>query len=305
MAGAVISLLGLVLAAPVALAQTGSVRIDAVPLPDGVSGRAYSTTLRATGGEGALQWRVQSGQLPPGLRLESKSGEIHGLPIAQGLWEAVIEVRDAAGHKASGRARIRVALPLVLETRALPGLMSNSTYRIPLVTTGGIPPLRFGIAAGGLPRGLSLDSENGLVVGQTAELGPFTVTIRVTDSSRPRAQSAERTFTTRVIGPLNVDWTDPPTVRDNGIYGSLRVSNATQDNVTLTVIVVAVNEYGKAFSLGYQHFVLSPDSYSQEIPFGFSLPRGTYMARVDAVGEIAEKNVIQRAYRETAGLRVD
>ncbi len=305
MAVAGLCLLGLILELPAARAQTPGLRITVEPLPDGVSGRAYSTTLRATGGEGALEWRVQSGQLPPSLRLESKSGEIHGLPIAQGIWEATIEVRDTAGHKATGHARIRIALPLVLETRALPAFISSSAYRFVLLTTGGIQPLHFDIVAGGLPRGLFLDNENGFVYGQSSELGPFTVTVRVTDSARPRAQSAERTYTTRVLGPLNVDWTTPPAVRDNGIYGSLRVSNATQDNLNLTVIVVAVNEYGKAFSLGYQHFVLKPASESQEIPFGFSLPRGTYMARVDAVGEIPEKNVIQRAYRETAGLSVD
>jgi hypothetical protein len=126
----------------------------------------------------------------------------------------------------------------------------------------------------------------------------------VTDSSNPR-QSFERTFTPRVLGPLTADWVEAPEARSNGIYGSLRVLNATHDNVDLTIIVVAVNEYGKAFTLGYQHFTLNSDTTSQNIPFGFSLPRGVYMVRADAVGEVAQTNTIRRAFREERTVKVE
>lgn len=287
-----------------ASAQDAYLRIAAEALPDGVSGRAYKAGLKAADGQAPFVWRVQSGQLPPGLRLDENSGEISGLPAAPGMWEAAIAVRDAARQSATARIRIRIALPLAFETRFLPKLVSNSGYRFPLVAAGGIAPLSWEIVAGGLPRGLVLGVGAGTISGQTSELGPFTVTIRVRDSSQPR-QSTERVFTERVYGPLIADWVEPPAARNSGIYGSLRVVNSTDDDVDLTVIVVAVNEYGKAFTLGYRHFVLERDAESQEIPFGFSLPRGTYLVRVDAVGEIPRTNTIQRAYRETRTLRVE
>ena len=66
----------------------------------------------------------------------------------------------------------------------------------------------------------------------------------------------------------------------------------------LTVIVVAVNEYGKAFTLGYQHFTLSAGTTSPDIPFQMLMPRGRYRVRADAVGELLAKNQIFRTNKE-------
>jgi hypothetical protein len=286
-------------------AQTDRLEVPEQTLPDGVSGRAYSAPLRAEGGATPHTWQVEAGALPSGLRLNPASGEIFGVPTAPGIWEPSIAVRDSERppHTASRRLRIRVALPLTLETRSLPKLLSSSSYKIPLQATGGFSPYHFEIAAGNLPAGLSLESRTGVISGQPTELGPFTITLRVSDSSNP-AQAVERQFAQNVVGPLMVDWVEPPEVRDHGIYGSLRVTNSTEEDVDLTVLIVAVNEYGKAFALGYQHFILSKETDSQEIPFGFSMPNGTYMVRADAVGEVAASNTIRRGYREVRILRV-
>jgi len=70
------------------------------------------------------------------------------------------------------------------------------------------------------------------------------------------------------------------------------------------VIVVAVNEIGKAFALGYQHFDLLPKTKEQEIPFESQLPGGRYTVRVDAVGEVSAKNRIYRAARQAGPFQV-
>ena len=57
----------------------------------------------------------------------------------------------------------------------------------------------------------------------------------------------------------------------NIIAGTVEVSNGSRDIYDQTVIIVAVNEIGKAFALGYQHFDLSPQS-QQFIPYSSSLP---------------------------------
>jgi hypothetical protein len=129
------------------------------------------------------------------------------------------------------------------------------------------------------------------------------VTLEVTDSSRA-VQRASRELTIRVVPALATDWKQPPALHETTIAGSLVVANDTADDFDLTVIVVAVNEIGKAFTLGYQHFVLRANTTSQEIPFQSQMPRGRYNVRADAVGEIPSKKQILRNHKEAGPLEV-
>ncbi len=105
-------------------------------------------------------------------------------------------------------------------------------------------------------------------------------------------------FTITVVPPLEIEWTHEPQLQEDGIYGAVKVSNASGEDNDLTVIIVAVNQIGKAFALGYQRLTLAKSS-SQEIPFGASLPIGTYIVHADAVAEIPSKNVIRRTRLHT------
>lgn len=63
-------------------------------LPDGAVGKAYSTTLAATGAP-APGWKVTDGALPDGLSLDRDSGEISGTPEQAGSFS--FEVTAANG----------------------------------------------------------------------------------------------------------------------------------------------------------------------------------------------------------------
>jgi len=65
------------------------------------------------------------------------------------------------------------------------------------------------------------------------------------------------------------------------------------------VIVVAVNEIGKAFALGYQRFDLQPNNKDVEIKFGSTLPRGQYVIHADAIAEVPGKRAIYRSRLQT------
>lgn len=88
------------------------------------------------------------------------------------------------------------------------------------------------------------------------------------------------------------------------IDGSVEITNATRDDMDLTFIVLAVAPNGRATAIGYQHFTLRRGTKGQELPFGDTLTRGTYVVNVDAVGEVLRKNLIYRERLQTRPLDV-
>ncbi|HXY03279.1 MAG TPA: hypothetical protein VEI49_06840, partial [Terriglobales bacterium] len=90
-------------------------------------------------------------------------------------------------------------------------------------------------------------------------------------------------------------WGRYPKVNGRRIEGSAFVSNQTDRSFDLTVIVLAVNETGRATAIGYQHFVLKKNSDAVEIPFGENLANGSYQVNLDAVAEVEATDSIYRA----------
>ena len=192
-----------------------------------------------------------------------------------------------------------VGQELAITTATLPWVRVGQPYRVELQARGGRPPYRWRVSEGTLPTGFSL-SENGVISGRTARGGKFQLVLQVSDSDTP-PQTVLRKFGLEVAALIEVTWITPPHMENGGIYGSVRVTNGSNRDFDLTVVVVAVNEIHKAFALGHRHFVLRSRSTSAEIPFGFTLPRGIYGVRADAVGEVAATNQIFRAFAESGG----
>jgi hypothetical protein len=188
------------------------------------------------------------------------------------------------------------ARPLAIATESLPPPVVHQPYRVELQATGGTPPLDWKVSRGKLPDGLTLDDVSGTISGVPTALGEVEFTLSLSDSV---GNTISRDFKTKVVAALLVEWSKFPGVQGNQIAGSVKVANQTQDPFDLTVIILGVNEYGKAFALGYQHFDLKPETADIEIPFGSSLPQGAYVIHADAVAEIAAKNTIYRARQQT------
>ncbi|MEU2454164.1 putative Ig domain-containing protein [Streptomyces sp. NPDC012765] len=64
------------------------------PLPDGTQGAPYSTTLQTSGGTGAPTFAVTVGSLPPGLALNTTTGQITGTPTAAGTYAFTVTATD-------------------------------------------------------------------------------------------------------------------------------------------------------------------------------------------------------------------
>jgi hypothetical protein len=183
--------------------------------------------------------------------------------------------------------------PVVIQTTSLPKGYLKQHYETRLEAHGGITPLHWELTEGALPAGIVL-AHDGILSGPPAETGEFKFTVTVTDSGRPAVQRNQQLVLT-VVAPLFAQWGRYPKVKGQRLEGSIIVSNQTEQDFDLTVIVMAVNETGRATAIGYQRFPLKKGDAGTEIPFGENLPQGSYELNADAVAEVAATNSIYRA----------
>ena len=182
--------------------------------------------------------------------------------------------------------------PLVIQTTSLPRAYVRQPYQARLEVRGGVPPLKWELTDGSLPAGIVLHSD-GELAGTPRETGEFRFTVTVTDTGKPAYQRTQQLSLT-VVSPLMAQWGRYPKVNGQRLEGSILVSNQTDRDFDLTVIVLAVNKIGRATAIGYQHFPLKKNTDEMEIPFGDNLPPGSYELNVDAVAEVAATNSIYR-----------
>ncbi len=165
-------------------------------------------------------------------------------------------------------------------------------YNQQLTASGGIAPYTWHIADGDLPPGISLGPD-GVLGGTPSTPGEFRIVVTITDSGHP-AHQRNQAIVIRVLAPLVAQWSRTPRVVGQRIEGAIKVSNPTEDEFDLTMIVLAVNEIGRATAISYQHFQLAPGTVDMELPFGENLSAGTYVINTDVVAEVATTNTIHR-----------
>jgi hypothetical protein len=189
---------------------------------------------------------------------------------------------------------------LVIENELeLPDTYPQAPYEFRFRAHGGIPVLHWRLDKGILPPGLKLE-DDGLLHGAAERVGEFQFTVSVKDGSQPQ-QMVQKRFILRVRSALSLRWKKQAHVNGNRIEGSAEVSNTTPDDIDLTFIVLAVPPNGRATAIGYQHFMLRRGTVDKELPFGETLPHGDYVVHVDAVGEVAVKDLIYRDRMQTPG----
>ena len=161
----------------------------------------FTVTLGASGGVAPYTWSVASGSLPSGLKLTS-SGQITGTPTKTSTKTFTAKLTDSAvptAETATEPVTIAIApRTLTITTATLASAMAGKPYSQTLSTVMGLAPVRWAVASGALPTGLSLNASTGTISGVPTQTGSFTVGVRATDATKPTALTTTRTYTITV-----------------------------------------------------------------------------------------------------------
>ena len=106
--------------------EGGQLVIETSSLPSGYTRGTYTFTLRAHGGIPPLHWKVEKGELPPGLKLED-DGTLHGAPEKPGEYRFTVSVTDNAKPQQAVEREfvLNVLRALVLEWKIPPHLAAS------------------------------------------------------------------------------------------------------------------------------------------------------------------------------------
>ncbi len=160
-------------------------RIVEAPLPEGRVGEAYYATLQAASGAGPFRWRADG--LPQGIGLASETGVLDGVPAERGVFEPTFVMTDAADQQAQISLPLGVEPPrLRLLTEALPPTQADLPYEASLDAVGGSVPYRW--VADGLPVGMAIDPQTGVIGGITRALGEHEIRVHLEDGESQQVQ---------------------------------------------------------------------------------------------------------------------
>ncbi|MBI5756481.1 MAG: fibronectin type III domain-containing protein [Nitrospirae bacterium] len=188
--------------------KTSGLFITPPTLQPGVLNSSYSESLQAIGGN--VMWSLESGDLPPGLRLDTSSGQIEGIPQSEGVYSFTVRAIDPViGNQASHNYTLQILPPLIITTPDLPGGELYSSYSETLGVSGGTPPFTWKLSSGSLPEGISLDKDSGTLSGDLSVPGIFDFAIQVGDSV-----GAKTIRTYHILVTEQADTTPPTAISD-------------------------------------------------------------------------------------------
>jgi hypothetical protein len=177
--------------------------ITTTDITRGTKNQAYSMQFTAANGRPPYTWTLISGSLPSGLSMNA-AGLISGTPLVFGSFPFAVRATDSTGATAVASFTLIVVSDIeqlrVISNGTLDQGSTGVDYSYQLLFAGGVPPRTWTTGTGTMPPGLSL-SGSGVISGKPTQVGTFTFSVRLTDSS-PTTVTSQPLQITVIPGPL-------------------------------------------------------------------------------------------------------
>jgi len=183
----------------ITLNKSSLLNIETQDLPDAEVGDEYEKEIMVNG-ETPFEFRLKSGNLPPNLSLDSKTGILKGELTTSGSFIFNIRVDDASGSYAEREFIINVIDPFNILTLSLARGTKDQEYCESILASGGTPPYTFTIKSGSFPSNLTL-SKTGKITGKPIATGQNNLNIQVIDSEN---RIIEREFFIQIVDPISI-----------------------------------------------------------------------------------------------------
>jgi hypothetical protein len=222
--------------------------------PDGPPSTAYSFTYTRTGGAGPFIWSITVGSLPPGVTLNTGTGQISGTPTTTGTYSWTVQVMDSFGTTVSDPDSVTIAYATLTLSGTYAAATVGAAYSSDLTIAGGNGIYSNPRATvGSVPAGLSLSIVSGklrLSGTPTGTGGTVIFTAAIDSSDGQTATSSQSVVVSalhrywRVYIPANQGSSTNVLIQGgasvgtgskwNNSSGMITVSSATASSATVT-----------------------------------------------------------------------
>lgn len=177
-------------------ANDNEIVVDFGPIiPEGAVGSAYSYVPTIVKGTAPYTWSATG--FPAGLDIDDATGEISGTPSAVGTSALSVTVTDSMNASLTMDFDITIGhAELCIDTPNLLAATLGESYSCTLSASGGDSCNSW--YTSGLPDGLSIGRDDGVITGTPGKTGTFQVEVRVYDGER---RKATKTYSLTVSSP--------------------------------------------------------------------------------------------------------